>query len=517
MQLGITIWKEMKMAIAVFMESYDSSMGLHRRQTMVVPHNGDVLVYTRVTDGQKGPHNKWLGADFDAVVNDMQTTGEQLTAEPVGIAVTMADTRAISDKGYSPVLGTKAVMAHDKSGPASEADAVTRFCEIYEMVSNDDLSLEDLIIDMRRVTNEVQPPVIKTHPASPVAVVVTDDTPEPEPVLVIEDVPVMAASEPNNAGAKHIVANLASVPPAHLDKRYVHRKIHGVDDYAVYDFARANHINVLIYGPTGPGKTTSIEAWCAARGLRLAQVSGNAALEPGHLFGKFVPDGEGGLAWVDGPVTDVVRNGGVLNLDELNFISPKIYTTLYSLLTSQRMITLLDHHGEVINAHQDLTIFATMNPDYVGTTPLNFAMRNRFDIQIAWDYDDDVESKLVKAKNLLVLARQLRDEAAKGLYETPISTNMLIEFDDLVSGLGYEFAVENFIAHFAGDEQASVRLVFQTHEFNIKQDFGIEMSITTDTEAAAPNIEVVLEDASNANISATSTNTGAIPGVTVTI
>lgn len=497
------------MAIAVFMESYEPSMGLHRRQTMLVPHNGDVLVYTRVTDGQKGPHNKWLAADFDSVSTSMTETGELLTAEPVGIAVTLADTSAIDDKGYSPVLGTKAVMAHDKSGPAGEPiDALTRFCELFELVRSDDSSLQDFIIDMRRQTPEPVAPVIKQHPSAPVELVpVYDDTPV--------QLPPISAEEP--APYMH----LAAVPDQSLADRYVHRDIMGKHDFDVYDFARDNHINVLIYGPTGPGKTTSVEAWCAARGLRLATISGNAALEPSHLFGKLIPDENGNVIWVDGPVTDVVRHGGVVLLDEFNFISPKIYTTIYSLTDNRRMITLLDHKGEVVKAHKDLTVFATMNPDYTGTSPLNFAMRNRFDIQVPWDYDAGVESQLVPHKNLLILANLLRDEAAKGQYETPISTNMLIEFGVMVEGLSYEFAVENFIAHFASEEQASVRLVFQAHEFNIKSDFGIDMAIETDVADAGEAIQVELESESNNAPYGTTTISVqpgySVPSVTVTI
>jgi hypothetical protein len=268
-----------------------------------------------------------------------------------------------------------------------------------------------------------------------------------------------------------------------LAERYVHRKIWGQEDFAVYDHARAKGTNVLIYGPTGPGKTTSVEAWAAARNLRMASISGNASMEPSQMTGKFVSDGEGSFMWIDGPVTDVVRNGGVLLLDEVNFINPKIYTNLYSLTDGRKSITLLDHHGETIQAHPDLTIFATMNPEYIGTTPLNFAFRNRFDIQIPWDYDDAVEEKLISSKALRILMKQLRIEAAKGQYETPISTNMGMEFVDLVAALGYEFASENFIAHFSFDEQASVRMVFQTHEHNIKCDFGIESNINIDNEA----------------------------------
>jgi SpoVK/Ycf46/Vps4 family AAA+-type ATPase len=285
---------------------------------------------------------------------------------------------------------------------------------------------------------------------------------------------------PQSTGGKVFSVNLATVPRKELAERYVHRKIWGQEDFAIYDAARAEGVNVLIYGPTGPGKTTSVEAWAAERNLRMASISGNASMEPSQMTGKFVSDGEGSFMWIDGPVTDVVRNGGVLLLDEVNFINPKIYTNLYSLTDGRRNITLLDHHGETIEAHKDLTIFATMNPDYIGTTPLNFAFRNRFDIQIPWDYDDAVEEKLVTCKALRVLMKQLRVEAAKGQYETPISTNMGMEFVRFVDMLGYEFAAENFIAHFSADEQASVRMVFQTHEHNIKLDLGLEEEITVE-------------------------------------
>lgn len=456
------------MAVSVFIESYTESMGNHRRQVLLVPMDSDVRVYSRLTDGQKGPHNKWVESDLDSVVAEIDAT-EMLTAEPVGVVVTITDEQAIRDKGYSPVLTTKATSAHSKSGPASELDPVTNICEMYERVMRSDDTLIELVIDGRRTAAVLPAPTIQR--VAP----------------VIQEEKVVREPQPHFA--------LASVPRKELAERYVHRKVAGgVEDFKAFDFARANHINVLIYGPTGPGKTTSIEAWAAERELRMATVSGNAAAEPSQLFGKFISDGTGSFVWVDGPVTDVVRNGGVLLLDEFNFISPKIYTVLYPLTDARRIITLLDHKGEVIEAHPDLTVFATMNPDYVGTTPLNFAMRNRFDMQIPWDYDDTVESKLVPSKNLLLLAKQLRAEAAKGQYETPISTNMLVEFGEFVSGLGYDFAVDNFVAHFSSEEQASVRLVFQTHEYNLKPDFGIEVKIdqpvvedTTVTIPVEPN------------------------------
>ena len=443
------------MEIAVFTESYEPSMGAERRQVLMVPYEGAVRIWSRNTDGTKGPHNKWEEIELTELTG-LINEKEQLTRMPVGVYVTAADERAIDEKGYSPVLGTKACNSHTKAQlNPDDTPAAEKICELYDKILIGDDDLDNLVIDNRRTTGSNVPLVV------PVQAVPTQ-TLEPHHV---------------KPQGKTFQVNLASVPRIELAKRYVHRKIWGRDDFEVYDHARAHGINVLIYGPTGPGKTTSVEAWAAERGLRMATISGNASMEPSQMTGKFVSDGEGGFAWIDGPVTDVVRNGGVLLLDEVNFINPKIYTNLYSLTDGRRTITLLDHHGETIEAHKDLTIFATMNPDYIGTTPLNFAFRNRFDIQIPWDYDDAVEAKLIDSKALRELMKQLRTEAAKGQYETPISTNMGMEFCHFIEALGYEFSVENFIAHFTTDEQPSVRMVFQTHEHNIKMDFGLAEAI----------------------------------------
>ena len=446
------------MEIAVFTESYEPTMGAKRRQILMAPHDGGVKIWSRMTDGSKGPHNKWEESFLDQFENIIEAN-EQLTRTPVGVYVTSADEKAIADKGYSPVLGTKACNQHAKADPNTDTTPfLDKLYELHDYILIGDDSLETYVIDNRRQAGSTVPLVV------------------PVPTQTMDDAP-------QSTGGKVFSVNLATVPRKELAERYVHRKIWGQEDFAVYDTARAEGINVLIYGPTGPGKTTSVEAWAAERGLRMASISGNASMEPSQMTGKFVSDGEGAFMWIDGPVTDVVRNGGVLLLDEVNFISPKIYTNLYSLTDGRRNITLLDHHGETIEAHKDLTIFATMNPEYIGTTPLNFAFRNRFDIQIPWDYDDAVEEKLVTCKPLRVLMKQLRAEAAKGQYETPISTNMGMEFVRFVDMLGYEFAAENFIAHFSTDEQASVRMVFQTHEHNIKLDFGIEDPIVVENVA----------------------------------
>lgn len=435
------------MNTAVFVETYEPIMGADKRQILMVPHNEEVRIYTRITDGQKGLANKWSEVEFeDLEVGEM----ERITKNPVGVRVTDNDYEDIVSKGYSPVLGVKAINAHNKADVFTEdvSDIMGYLNYLLLHVSLQDSVVEDMIIDNRTKS-------------------------ETSPLLQQQNVPTQTSAPVAPQQESTYAVALATVPRREVHERYVSRKVFGIQDYEVFDRCRANHIDGLIYGPTGPGKTTSVLAWAASRGLRVATVSGNAALEPSHLVGKYIPDdsGNGRFIWIDGPVTDVVRNGGVLILDEVNFISSKIYTVLYSLLDARRSLILLDHKGETVEAHPDLTIFATMNPSYTGTVPLNFAFRNRFALQLFWDYDDKVESKLIKSEAILTVAKQLRSEAAKGEFETPISTNMLMELEQFIGIFNYEFAIENFIAHFDLEEQDKVRLVFTTHEMNIRQDF----------------------------------------------
>lgn len=450
------------MNIAMFVETYSPSMGASKRNTLIVPNNDQnnesvpVLVFSRVTDGEKGPHNKWQPIELHSLLEQVSTT-ETVSRKPVGVYVTDSDYEQISSKGYSPVLGNKAMSA-SKNSPASDGRPAQEVIqELRDLVADKDPSLSSHIIDLRRM-----------------------DAPEPSPT---QTSPVMQPT----AGRTLSLA-LASIPPLDLAKSYVNRDLFGKLDFDRFDMAKEMNEDVLIYGPTGPGKTTAVLAWAASRRLRVAQVSGNAALETSTLFGKDIYDHEtGGFAWIDGPVTDVVRNGGVLILDEFNFISPKIYTSLYSLLDGRRVLQLLDHHGETIEAHPDLMIFATMNPEYVGTTPLNFAMRNRFSLQIQWDYDEAVEDKLIKSKTIKLIIKQMRSEAGKGEFETPISTNMAMELERFIPTFGYEFAVANFIAHFDKEEQDKVQLVFQTHEYNLREEFKLnEIVLEQDLGSEGP-------------------------------
>ena len=266
-------------------------------------------------------------------------------------------------------------------------------------------------------------------------------------------------------------AQIATVPDKKFLETYVTRKIGSLTEFEIFEAAYRLKHNVLIEGPTGTGKTSSILAYAAYKNLPFYSVSSSNGTEPTQLFGKYIPSNDGGFVWQDGPVTDLVRHGGILLINEVNFIPDRVKTVLFGLLDKRRKIELVDHQSEVIYAPDNFIVFADMNPDYEGTRPLNKAFRNRFATQLFFDYDNTIEHKLVASKALLELAKQLRDQIAQGLFDTPVSTNMLIEFEETARELNVAFAVHNFVNHFPQDDRAAIKQVFDTWQSNIESDF----------------------------------------------
>ena len=279
-------------------------------------------------------------------------------------------------------------------------------------------------------------------------------------------------SAPGQTGSDKFAT--AYVPEPSLADRYVHRSIHGVEDFQLLDYARSSHQNVLLQGDTGSGKTMVGAAYAAAKGDWYYSLPCDVSIDPTALFGKMgLSEKAGTFEWVDGPVTQIVRTGGVLNISEINFMPPKIAASLYPLLDGRRYVPLLGHKGEVVHAHPRLLVVADMNPNYRGTIELNDAFRNRFPIKVAWGYDLAVEERLVKSAELREIVRKLRAMGTE--IATPVSTNLLMEFERMAvdPALTFDFAVANFIMAFRSNERDAVRNVLDMSLSKVQQELGL--------------------------------------------
>lgn len=265
----------------------------------------------------------------------------------------------------------------------------------------------------------------------------------------------------------------AFIPDKKYAERYVHRKVDGVEDFKLLDWCMDNRRNLLMMGDTGAGKTMFPMAYAAARKLPYYTIPCDVSIDPSALFGKMMPtDTVGKFEWVDGPVTELVLNGGVLNISEINFMPSKIAASLYSILDHRRSIQLLGKRGEHVTAHDRLLIVADMNPKYRGTMELNIALANRFAVKLTWGYDAAVEKKLVFSKSLLDLVWRIRKEPQ---IRTPIGTNMMEEFEVIAGTLGVKFASSNFVNCFTDSEREPVTNMLDAASVNIATEIAESM------------------------------------------
>ncbi|WP_078546454.1 AAA family ATPase [Litchfieldia alkalitelluris] len=138
--------------------------------------------------------------------------------------------------------------------------------------------------------------------------------------------------------------------------------------------------NVLLKGPTGAGKTKLAETLSYLFSQPMYSVNCSVDLDAEALLGfKTIREREGKTAidFVPGPVVNSMNKGYLLYIDEINMAKPETLPILNGVLDYRKMITN-PFTGEVVKAAEGFGVIAAINEGYVGTVPLNEALKNRF-------------------------------------------------------------------------------------------------------------------------------------------
>lgn len=435
-------------------------------QTLLIGTDTEVLGYHRVSNGAKGRGQAWQ------VMSELPHS--LISNAPTAVVLSDRDL-VMLQLGQITNIGIKALYALETAPQSTEGFHDEVVDSLITRLKEGDATLAEYIADKRRTQAVSIKPIVTTSATATA------------PVVPIKPIEV------NKAISDSLVNAMVSVPDKTFAKSYINRKVvGGLTDFEIMDFAMRSKKNVLIEGHAGSGKTAMVQAYASARGYRYFNVACHIGLEASHLVGRWIPTPDGHFRWQDGAVTEVVRNGGVLLFNEINFAPERFLTFIFSLLDYRREIQLMENGGEVVKAHPDLLIVADMNPDYRGTRPLNQALADRFPERLVFPYDNAIEQKLLGSKALLDMANQLRTEFDKGTINTPISTRNLVAFADNAKALGMEFASYCYINSFEGDEERSaVRLLLTTHRDNIASDFGLP-TLADKTTFGNTNIEQAL-------------------------
>lgn len=247
-------------------------------------------------------------------------------------------------------------------------------------------------------------------------------------------------------------------------------------------------INVALVGDTNSGKTFLVQvmAFEAAKVMGLKKplpvftLSGSSAISDHDLFGQYRPvivNGKEQLVWMEGIVALAARLGGILYLDEVNAMSGSVTAAIHPLLDNRHQFVNVrrpvwkgttvtnpdtgeeEHFGayrpETVQASKDLWVLASWNPGYAGMAKTNEAFANRFKL-LEWNYDDDVEKRIIKSPAVRLLGQALRNARAQRSLTTPIGTKALQLLEGDLANLGVEYALWAFSGQFVSNNEKIV-------------------------------------------------------------
>lgn len=138
--------------------------------------------------------------------------------------------------------------------------------------------------------------------------------------------------------------------------------------------------NLLLKGPTGSGKTKFAETLSNLFKQPLYSVNSSVDLDAESLMGFKTLAYEGDkqiIDFVPGPVTKAMTHGAFLYIDEINMAKPETLPLINGVLDYRRTVTN-PFTNETIQAKASFNVIAAINEGYIGTVPLNEALKNRF-------------------------------------------------------------------------------------------------------------------------------------------
>lgn len=168
---------------------------------------------------------------------------------------------------------------------------------------------------------------------------------------------------------------------------------------------------VLMTGPTGSGKTSLAKYACAKLGAPFIRINMSADVESSMLFGQLVVR-DASTVWEDGPITEAVRYGAVVLIDEWELMPPEISMGLQNLLEDDGCLFLKEMPGEsvdkTIKPHKNFRIICAGNTvgqgddsgGFAGTMVQNSATLDRFTTTIHLTYlSKEHEMSVIQGKS----------------------------------------------------------------------------------------------------------------------
>ncbi len=227
------------------------------------------------------------------------------------------------------------------------------------------------------------------------------------------------------------------------------------------------HVNALIRGPKGCGKTSLARVFAARWDRPFYEVHCGSFVDAEQWFGK--DRLTAGETWYRKArfVHAVETPSCVVLLDEINRAHPEVLNAILGLLDWRRSMWSDDLTYEVRVA-RGVVFFATLNEgeEFYGVNPLDAALKDRFPRTIRLDYPPrSEEAAILQAHGVPSRTAEKLTEFAHTLRKTgrpvPISTRqLLVAAEEILDGATLREAVETAIV-FGIDDPAQEKATLQ--------------------------------------------------------
>ncbi|MFA5068048.1 MAG: AAA family ATPase [Candidatus Izemoplasmatales bacterium] len=148
-----------------------------------------------------------------------------------------------------------------------------------------------------------------------------------------------------------------------------------------------DNMPVLLLGESGYGKTSAVRYLAEKTNNGLRRINLNGGTTADELVGRQLLNDKG-TYWVDGVLTDAMRKGEWVVLDEINAALPEVLFVLQSIMDDDGYLVLNEKDDrEIVKKHPNFRLFATCNPpEYAGTKEMNKSLLSRFPLCINAEY-----------------------------------------------------------------------------------------------------------------------------------
>lgn len=153
--------------------------------------------------------------------------------------------------------------------------------------------------------------------------------------------------------------------------------------------------SILLYGPTGTGKTTFLRKIGSEIGRPVISINASNGLKEEDVFGSYVIDPETGKPkFILGPLIIAMLTGAFFVIEEINGAKQAVLLKVNSILDDLKQVYIKET-GMTYKCAPGFVFGGTFNPGYAGTRKLNKALINRF--EIVADIQEMTETQLKSA------------------------------------------------------------------------------------------------------------------------